>query len=271
MGSNEPVMTQRSECHAPHSARFDGRIAIVTGAASGMGKAVTARLVTEGCRVTMVDSNTEALGRVAAEFGPAVLVVPADVTDESQVRGYVDATLEAFGRIDHFFNNAGIAGRTGPLVQLAKADLDAAMAVNVYGAFFGLREVLREMERQGTGGTVVNTASTSSVRSVPGTTPYVVTKHAMAGLTLAGALDAAPYGVRVNAVAPGGVDTPLLRCVLRERDDIGQAKAAMTERIPLGRLGRPEEIANLVVWLLSDESSYVTGAIYLVDGGLRAS
>lgn len=251
--------------------RFAERVAIVTGAASGMGRAVTARLVADGARVAMVDRNAELLTETAAEFGDAVITLPADVTDEEQVRGYVDATVAEFGRLDHFFNNAGIAGTVAPLTELTRADLEEAMAVNVYGAFYGLREVLRVLERQGDGGSVVNTASTSSVRSVPGTTPYVVSKHAMSGLTLSGALDGAPYGVRVNAVAPGAVHTPLLEGVLRDRASLEEATAAMAVRIPLGRLAQPVEVANLVTWLLSDEASYVTGAIYLIDGGLRAN
>ena len=253
--------------------RFAGRVAVITGGAGGMGTAAARRLIAEGARVALIDRDEAALNAVAADLGERALPIVADVTVEADVINYVAVARERLGRIDHFFNNAGIAGTVAPITELSLADVQQAMAVNVYGAFLGLREVLRVMREQGTGGTVVNTASTSSVRAVYGTAPYVLSKHAVAGLTLQGALDAAPYGVRVNAVAPGGTDTNMLAGILRDRDpeDLDAAKAAMTARVALGRLGRPEEIANLVVWLLSDESSYVTGSVYLIDGGLRAN
>jgi len=251
--------------------RFDGKVAVITGGARGMGQQVARRLLAEGAKVALVDLDQDALDEACSEL-PGAIGLRADVSVENDVVAYVNDTLDAFGRIDVLFNNAGVPGPIKPITELTVDEFERVASINVRGVFLGLREVLKVLERQGTGGAIVNTASTSSVRAVPKTTPYVATKHAVVGLTIAAALDAAPYGVRVNAVAPGATETRMIAEVQKAvmPDDPDEYYAGFARNVPLGRLGRPEEIANLVTWLLSDEASFVTGSTYLIDGGLRA-
>ncbi|HLH27381.1 MAG TPA: glucose 1-dehydrogenase [Acidimicrobiales bacterium] len=252
-------------------ARFAGKVAVITGAAGGMGRAAAARLLGEGARVVLVDRDVEALERAGRDLGEAMTVV-ADVAEESSVRAYVGRAVAVYGAIDLFFNNAGIEGRVAPLTELAAADFDRVMAVNVRGVFLGLREVMRQMRRQPSGGAIVNTASMGGLRGGLNFSPYVASKHAVVGLTRSAALEGAPHHIRVNAVAPGHIDTRMARSIAEQASpaDPGRAMAERSSRIPLGRYGRPEEVAELVAWLLSDEASYVTGAIVAIDAGLTS-
>jgi 3alpha(or 20beta)-hydroxysteroid dehydrogenase len=251
--------------------RFAGKVAVITGGAGGMGKATAARLLEEGARVVLVDREAEALEQVGRELG-GVMTVVADVAEETSVRGYVEQAVATHGAIDLFFNNAGIEGRVAPLTELTAADFDRVMAVNVRGVFLGLREVLRQMRRQPLGGAIVNTASMGGLKGGLNFSPYVASKHAVVGLTRSAALEGAPYRIRVNAVAPGHIDTRMARSIAEQASpaDPGRAVEDRASRIPLGRYGRPEEVAELVVWLLSDEASYVSGAIVSIDAGLTS-
>src|SRR5579875_547569 len=252
-------------------ARFAGKVAVITGAAGGMGRAAAARLLGEGARVVLVDRDVEALERAGRDLGEAMTVV-ADVAEETSVRAYVGRAVAVYGAIDLFFNNAGIEGRVAPLTELAAADFDRVMAVNVRGVFLGLREVMRQMRRQPSGGAIVNTASMGGLRGGLNFSPYVASKHAVVGLTRSAALAGAPHHIRVNAVAPGHIDTRMARSIAEQASpaDPGRAMAERSSRIPLGRYGTPEEVAELVAWLLSDEASYVTGAIVAIDAGLTS-
>jgi len=253
--------------------RFEGKVAIVTGGAGGIGRAVAARLVGEGARVTLVDRDEAGLERAARELpSGSVLTVTADVAVEAEVIGYVRRTVEAHGRLDLFFNNAGIEGRMGPMVETEVAEFDRVMAVNVRGVFLGLREVLRAMRDRGSGGAVVNTASIAGLRGSTRLAGYSASKHAVIGLTRSAALEGAAFGVRVNAVAPGFIDTRMLAAInaAGSPDDPEAAREALVARVPLRRLGTPEEVASLVCWLLSPEAAYVTGAVYLADAGVMA-
>jgi 3alpha(or 20beta)-hydroxysteroid dehydrogenase len=252
--------------------RFAGKVAVVTGGAAGFGRAVAARLNGEGARVVAVDKDGSALALLstAAELA-GVTAIKADVSREDDVGDYVRQAVAAHGRIDLFFNNAGIEGTMAPMTELTVADFDAVMAVNARGVFMGLREVLREMKRTG-GGAIVNTASMAGIRGAATFSPYVAAKHAVIGLTRCAALEGAPYGIRVNAVAPGHIDTRMARALTEQQNpaDPQEVYDRTAARVPLSRYGTAEEVANLVTWLLSDEASYVSGATHLIDGALNA-
>jgi len=246
-----------------------GKVAVVTGGGSGMGAATATRLATEGTRVAVVDLREDAAREVAATIGDAAIAIGADVSTPEGTDAYVAATIEAFGRIDLFHNNAGYGGDLVPIWEMSVEQFDHTMAVNARGVFLGLRAVLRQMATQGDGGAIVNTASLSGLRGVPGQAAYAPSKHAALGLTKVAALDAAPIGVRVNAVCPGLVHTPMLQGLL----DIAPPELleGMLQRVPAGRLAEADEVANLVAWLLSDEASYMNGEAVVVDGGIAAA
>jgi NAD(P)-dependent dehydrogenase (short-subunit alcohol dehydrogenase family) len=250
---------------------FEGQVAIVTGGAGGLGRALAARLLRDGARVALVDSDEEQLQRVAGELDP-VLPIRADVTVEQDVIDYVARTVAELGRVDLFFNNAGIEGRMARIVDTEMADFDRVLAVNLRGVFLGLREVLRALERQGTGGSIVNTASVAGLRGSSRLAPYSTSKHAVIGLTRSAAREGAAFGVRVNAVAPGFIDTRMLHSInaMGSPDDPAGAEADLVSRVPLGRLGTPDEVANVVAWLLSAEACYVSGGVYVVDAGVMS-
>jgi 3alpha(or 20beta)-hydroxysteroid dehydrogenase len=252
------------------SGRFDGKVAVVTGAAAGFGLAVSTRLAEEGARLVLVDRAAEALHEAAAKLDG--LPVVADVSVESEVDGYVRAAADAHGRIDLFFNNAGIEGRMAPMTELSVEDFDRVWAVNARGVFMGLRAVLKVMKPQGSGA-IVNTASQAAIKGAATFSPYIAAKHAVLGLTKSAALEGAPYGIRVNCVAPGHIDTRMARALTVQisPSDPAGAYERVAATVPLGqRYGTAEEVANLVVWLLSDEASYVSGSLHLIDGALNA-
>jgi len=251
--------------------RFADQVAIVTGGAAGIGRAVATRLAEDGARVVLVDLDEAELEKTAAEIGAAATIV-ADVRDEEAVAGYVRRTREECGRVDLFFNNAGIEGPRVSIVDLDIADFERVMSVNVRGVVLGLREVMRAFREQGGGGAIVNTASMAGIRGGIRFSPYIASKHAVVGLTKCAALEGAEDGIRVNAVAPGLIDTRMLRAIA-EQDTPGAVEetvAQMAARVPLKRNGTPEDVANMVTWLLSAEASYLTGTINLIDAGLNA-
>jgi 3alpha(or 20beta)-hydroxysteroid dehydrogenase len=250
--------------------RFEGRVGVLTGAAAGLGRAVAGRLHADGARLVLVDRAADALATTAAELPGSVPVV-ADVSQEADVDGYVRRAVDGFGRIDLFFNNAGIEGRRAPMTELSVDDFDRVMAVNARGVFLGLRAVLGVMKAQ-RGGAVVNTASMAALRGSAAFAPYVAAKHAVAGLTRCAALEGAPFGIRVNGLAPGHIDTRMARDLTAQVDpgDPEGAYERMARSVPLGRYGTAEEVAAFATWLFSDEASYVSGATHLIDGALNA-
>jgi 3alpha(or 20beta)-hydroxysteroid dehydrogenase len=251
--------------------RFARKVAVVTGAAAGFGRAVAGRLAAEGALLVLVDRAAEPLAEAAASITGAAPVV-ADVSLEADVDSYVQTAVAQHGRIDLFFNNAGIEGRLAPMTELSVEEFDRVLAVNCRGVFLGLRAVLRVMKEQNSG-SIVNTASMAGIRGSATFAPYVASKHAVVGLTRSAALEGAPYGIRVNAVAPGHIDTRMGRDLAAQinpgdPDSVFRQTAA---RVPLGhRYGTADEVANMVAWLLSDEASYVSGATHLIDGALNA-
>ena len=253
--------------------RLANQVALITGGAGGIGKVTAKRFLEEGAKVVLVDLFQEALDQAKAELEAIgeVITVQADVSKEEDVKNYVDKTIENFGRIDVFFNNAGIEGKVAPITEQNVEDLDKVLAVNVRGVFLGLKHVLAVMKEQGSG-SVINTSSVAGLSGSPNVTPYIASKHAVVGLTKATAVEVAPFKVRVNSVHPSPVNTRMMRS-LEEGFAPGQAEAAkadMEKSIPLGRYGESEDISNLVLFLASDESAFITGVQYRVDGGMGA-
>lgn len=248
--------------------RLPGKVAIVTGAARGIGRATALRFLAEGARVVLSDRDREALEATAAAAGPAdsVLARACDVARAAEVEALVAATLGRFGRIDILVNNAGY-GHRGTVEETSEAEWDALMAANVKGVFLCSKAVIPIMRRQG-GGAIVNVASTTSFIGIPERAAYVASKGAVAALTRAMAVDHAKEGIRVVAVAPGTVATDYYERVLAGSPDPEGMRRRLAARQLIGRAGTPEEIANAILFLASDEASFCHGTILLVDGGM---
>lgn len=241
-----------------------GKVALVTGGASGIGRATALRMAEEGAKLLVADRDGEGAERTAAaiiQAGGQARGVAADVTDEAQVAAMVQAAMDAFGRLDCAFNNAGVApAEAQPLAEITAEEWARVIGVNLTGVFLCMKHEVAAMAATG-GGSIVNTASIAGRIALPRAGAYVAAKHGVIGLTRVGALDHARDGVRVNAVCPGYVETPLAsRSIERRRE-------AILARVPLGRIGTVEEIAEAVVWLCSDRAGFVTGEALGVDGG----
>jgi len=254
---------------------FTGRVALVTGGGNGIGRATAVAFARHGAKVVVVDRDgvgAQATIGIIRQNGGEAIAVTADVTRSEDVKAYVKAALEKYGRIDCFFNNAGIEGKLAPTAEYEEAVFDAVIGVNVKGVFLGLRHVLPEMIRQGSGA-VVNTASVAGLVATPGMPAYVASKHAVIGLTKTAAGEVARQGIRVNAVCPGPVDTRMIHAL---EEQISPANPAVVgERyqaaIPSGRYATVDEIANMVLFLCSDLASNTTGGQFVVDGGRTAT
>jgi NAD(P)-dependent dehydrogenase (short-subunit alcohol dehydrogenase family) len=248
---------------------LEGKVALVTGGGAGIGAATARRLAEEGMKVVVVDLDGDAAERVVAGLPGEALAVSADVSSDDDVTRFVTAAVDRFGRVDAALLNAGIGGDMGPLAASTTENFDRVFAVNVRGCYLSLRAVLRQMLAQGDGGALAISASALSVMGGQMYATYAATKHAILGLARSVALEVARDGIRVNTLCPGYVDTHLLRLA---EDAIGSdralARSAMESGIPLGRYGRPEEMAAMAAWLLSDEASYATGGHFPVDGGV---
>ncbi len=248
--------------------RLEGKVCIVTGAGSGIGKASAIRLAEEGALVTCVDVNEEAARQTTKEIGGRAFAVVADVSDDAQVRGYTDGTVERWGKLDVAFNNAGV---NLPTVFHETPDdlIDRTIAVNLKGAIYGCRAAVPHMLRNG-GGSIINTGSVNSLVSEPFLSIYAASKGAILMLSRSIALDYAKQGIRCNCLCPGWVDTPINYAHAEMLGGLDKVYATIDSFQPIGRPGEPREIANVVLFLASDESSFVTGSAVVADGAMTA-
>ncbi|MEK5058033.1 short chain dehydrogenase [Paenibacillus sp. FSL H7-0326] len=247
----------------------DKKIAVITGAGSGIGRASSVQLAKDGYTVVLVDYNTESgeeTLRLIKEQGGEGIFIQADVSKSEDVQNYVNEAVQAYGRIDFFFNNAGIVQKFSMFDDIEEAEFDRIMSVNVKGCFLGMKYVLKVMKDQGSGH-ILNTASTAGIRSEHSAGAYSASKHAVVGLTKSAALEYVKKGIRVNAICPGGVNTALTQSVAASFQQGGY----VPEELSNMRMGRPaesNEISGVVSFMASPASSYMTGSIVTVDGGL---
>jgi len=244
---------------------FVGKVALVTGAGSGIGRALAQKFAQEGAKVIVADLVAEGgdeTVRLIREAGGEATFVKTDVSQAKEVETLISRTVETYGRLDCALNNAGIEGGAAPIADYSEADFDRVISINLKGAWLCMKYEVIQMLKQGGGGAIVNTSSVAGLVGLPGNTAYVASKHGVAGLTKAVALEYAQAGIRVNAVCPAGIDTPMTKGSARDP----QVMALQ----PVNRLGTPPEVANAVAWLCSDEASFMTGVPMPVDGGYVA-
>lgn len=251
--------------------RLAGKTAIVTGAASGIGRGIATLFAQEGARVVVADIDDDGGAAVAGELGGAAVAryIHADVSDGAQVRALVEGTIAAFGGVDILVNNAAIV-IFKKLVETEEEEWDRVIATNLRSVYLCSRYTIPQMIRRG-GGAIVNISSVRALATTPLVTSYDATKGAIIALTRGLALEHARDGIRVNCVLPGSIDTPVFRSNLRADGDEEEGYRAAADSIPLGRVGQPLDIARAVLFLVSDEASYATGAPFLIDGGMLAS
>jgi NAD(P)-dependent dehydrogenase (short-subunit alcohol dehydrogenase family) len=252
------------------SNRLDGKIAIITGAAGEIGRAAARLMVARGARIIGVDRAN--LADLKTELGDAILAtVEADVTDEASVANYVAVAKSVAGRIDIFFNNAGIEGPVHPIPEFPLEDFQRVLAVNVTGVFLGMKHVIPVMLAGG-GGSIINTSSTAGLRGTGGLCAYITSKHAVIGLTRTAADEWASSNIRINCVNPGPITGRMMHAIAQglQPGDNGAVTEAIAASNPAKRFGEPEEVATMVAFLASDDARYIHGAVHMVDGGRTA-
>jgi NAD(P)-dependent dehydrogenase (short-subunit alcohol dehydrogenase family) len=252
--------------------KLDGKVAVITGGASGIGDATVRLFVEEGCRVVVADVQDDRGARLAAELGKSASYLHADVSQEAQVSGAIAHAVSRFGRLDCLFNNAGAGGVAGPIEEIPADGFDHTMGVLLRGVFLGMKHAAPVMKRQG-GGSIISTASVAGLQAGYGPHVYSAAKAAVVHLTRSVAMELGESGVRVNCICPGGIATPIFGSALGlagpEADRVAELmKTLLATRQPIQRAGLPEDIARAALWLASEESSFVNGHALIVDGGL---
>jgi NAD(P)-dependent dehydrogenase (short-subunit alcohol dehydrogenase family) len=258
--------------------RLNGKVAVITGGAGGIGRAAGRLFADEGAKVLLVDLDEAALSEAVASIGAeAASYAAADTTEPEQVERFVNTAVERYGGIDVFLANAGIEGQVATIPDYPIEMFDRVIAVNVRGVWLGLRYVIPVMRERG-GGSIVITSSTAGIRGSVGMSAYTISKHAVIGLMRTAAQECAPLGIRVNTVNPAPIETRMMRSLEQMRAaqapggpvSTAEVKENVAARIHLKRYGAPEEVARMMLFLASDESSFCTGGVYMVDGGTSA-
>ena len=246
---------------------YSGKVALITGAAAGMGLATAQAFAEAGAAVVLADFKQDAVKAAAeklAAAGHKAIGIRCEVSDDAQVAAMVDRTVAEFGRLDAAFNNAGVMATIAPIAESSRDEWDRVIGINLRGVWSCMKHELRQMEREGSG-TIVNNASVGALTGNPGIASYIASKHGVIGLTRTAALEYVKRGIRVNAVNPGLIDTQIARDVVAGDE---KAYGELAKDVPIGRAGRPEEIASVVLWLCSPGASYVIGHGLTVDGGM---
>lgn len=252
---------------------FADKVVVITGGAGGIGIETARLFALEGASLVLVDVEMGSLKTAAEKTGSdKVVVVPADVSEEAQVKHYVNTAVNEFGKIDIFVNNAGIEGAYGYITDITGEQLEHVLNVNIKGVFYGLKHVIAAMKEKKPG-SIINVSSVAGLVGAVGLGPYVASKHAVLGLTKTAALECAPLGIRVNAVCPGPINNRMMRSIEQGAlpSDPASVKQGYEQMIPLKRYGESKEVAELIMFLASDRSSYITGSSFTIDGGLSAS
>lgn len=256
--------------------RLEGKVAIITGGAGGIGKKAAEIFLREGAKVSLVDMDKEKLEEVQKDLSDDnVLIIEANVTKEDDVKNYVSQTVDKFGSVDIFFNNAGIIGDVGAIDEQSLDNFNKVLSINATGIFLGMKHVIPVMKKQQSG-SIINTSSVDGLRGSPNMAPYATSKHAVVGLTKTASLEVAENNVRVNSIHPAPVSGGMMKTVEKgqsasQDSDVEQMEEEFSKSIPLGHYADAENIANLVLFLASDESRFITGAEYRVDGGMGAT
>ena len=248
-------------------ARLEGRAAVVTGGARGIGEGIVRRYVEEGARCVIADIDVEAGERLAAELGDSTVFVRCDVTNEDDIVAAIDVCIDRFGALDIMINTAGVVGVTGPIQDTPLEDFDRTMAILITSVFLGTKHAMRVMKTQGHG-SIINTSSTAGVQGGLGPHVYTTAKHAVVGLSKSVAVEAAPHGIRVNVLCPGATLSSLTAgLVAGDKDNLDAAYERLSSKYPGGRAPRPEDMAGAAVFMASDEATFLNGAVLILDQG----